>query len=236
MKVTSGNKNKPYHASPRRNGYDHNKGTFANSDRERCGTDDDKGPQWEPQSEYENRSSAGPHRRFRSRQLSNRSTGSDSDNRSNQSARSKGSDRSHVRERYGQDSPTQVRRDRGGSAVKQQRSQRLRNITRKIAALPTQNIKPSDYRFKDMTHPRLPIRSLEENCSHVNQYRRWVNDKPTRSTEVADKMLDWIDHFEVYSKNSTQHHRFCQCYLMILSIFKFGRRNVMSNNYNYLFR
>ena len=75
-------------------------------------------------------------------------------------------------------------------------SERLRQITRKIAALPTQNIKQSDHRFKDMTHPRLPIRSLEENCSHVNQYRRWVNDKPTRSTEVADKMLQWVDHFE----------------------------------------
>ena len=47
-----------------------------------------------------------------------------------------------------------------------------------------------------MTHPVLPIRSLKENCSHVNQFRRWVNDVPTRSTKIADNMLEWVLHFE----------------------------------------
>ena len=102
LKVMSGNIAKPYNVLPRRNGYDHTKGTFANSDREQCGTDDDKGPQWEPISEYENRSIKGPQRgtmmRYRSRNMSDRS-GSDSDNRSNQSARSKGSNQSLMQER-----------------------------------------------------------------------------------------------------------------------------------------
>ena len=47
-----------------------------------------------------------------------------------------------------------------------------------------------------MTHPVLPIRSLKEDCSHVNQFRRWVNDRPTRSTKVANDMLEWVLHFE----------------------------------------
>ena len=134
--------------------------------------------------------------RYRSRNMSDRSEGSDSDNRSNRSAQSRGSNRSHMRERYGRDSPTQIRRDRGGNAVRQQPSQRLLQITKKIAAVPTQNIKPSEHRFKNMTHPILPIRSIEENCSQVNQFRQWVNDRTTRSTEAADDMLDWVLHFE----------------------------------------
>ena len=76
------------------------------------------------------------------------------------------------------------------------RTQRLLQITEKIAAVPTQSIKPYEHRFKNMTHPVLPIRSLKENCSHVNQFRRWVNDRPTRSTKVADDMLEWVLHFE----------------------------------------
>ena len=122
--------------------------------------------------------------------------GSDSDNRSNRSARSKGSSRSHARERYGRDNPTQVRGDREGRTVRRQRSERLRQIAKRIADQPTQNIKQSDQRFKNASHPRLPIRSLEENCSHVKQYRRWVNDEPTRSTEKVDDILRWMDHFE----------------------------------------
>ena len=108
-----------------------------------------------------------------------------------------------MREQYGQESPAQIRRDRGGSAVRQKGSQRLLQITRKIAAVWTQNMKPSDHRFKNMTHSTLPIRSIEENCSHVNQYRRWINDSPPRGTKVANKMLDWVLHFEA-SKEDPQ--------------------------------
>ena len=76
------------------------------------------------------------------------------------------------------------------------RQQRLLQIREKIAAVPTQSIKPYEHRFKNMTHPVLPIRSLKENCSHINQLRRWVNDRPPRSTQVADDMLKWVLHFE----------------------------------------
>ena len=76
------------------------------------------------------------------------------------------------------------------------RTQQLLQITEKIAAVPTQSIQPHEHRFKNMTHPVLPIRSLKENCSHVNQFRRWVNDVPTRSTKIADNMLEWVLHFE----------------------------------------
>ena len=47
-----------------------------------------------------------------------------------------------------------------------------------------------------MTHSILPIRSLRENCTHVNQFRRWVNDSPPRGTKVAGNMLEWVLHFE----------------------------------------
>ena len=76
------------------------------------------------------------------------------------------------------------------------RQQRLLQIKEKIKAVQTQRIKPYEHRFKNMTHPVLPIRSLKENCSHVNQLRRWVNDRPPRSTKVADDMLEWVLHFE----------------------------------------
>ena len=76
------------------------------------------------------------------------------------------------------------------------RQQQLLQITEKIAAVPTQSIKPYEHRFKNMTHPVLPIRSLRENCTHVNQFRRWVNDSPPRGTKVASNMIEWILHFE----------------------------------------
>ena len=53
-----------------------------------------------------------------------------------------------------------------------------------------------DYRFKDMSHIKLPVRSLRENCTHVNQLRRWIDDHPPRESEVANKMLEWVLHFE----------------------------------------
>ena len=150
--------------------------------------DDDRRPQGDPTSEYENRDNTGPHRRSRPRNR-NRSTGSESNGRANRSTRNR--DRS--KKRYRQDSPTQTRRGRGWTTYRQQR---LLQITESIACVPTQNIKKSDERFKNMTHSVLPIRSVEENCSHVNQLRRWINDRPTRGTQMADDMLKWVLHFE----------------------------------------
>ena len=131
------------------------------------------------------------------------------DNRSYQSTRSRGSNRNHdhVRERYGQDSPTQVQRDGGGSEIERRRSQKLRSLTRKIAAIQPRKIKPSHYRFKNKTHPRLPVRSLEEDCSHINQYLRWVDDKPTRSTAVQDTMLEWAHHFDAPKGRPNIYHK-----------------------------
>ena len=111
----------------------------------------------------------------RSRHLinrSNRSTGRDSDGLSSRSKWSKESDQ--TRKRYGQESPTQTLRGRGGWTNRQQR---LLEIMEKIAVVPTQEITPYEHRFKNMTHPVLPIRSLKEDCSHVNQFRQWVFDR-----------------------------------------------------------
>ena len=115
VKVVYENRSKPYNASSRQYGHniDH-KGSSAKSGRERSGlTDDDRRPQWDSTLEYENRDNTGPYRRFqpRSRHLSNRSTGSNSDGRSNRSKRNRESDQ--TKERYGQESLAQTRRDRG---------------------------------------------------------------------------------------------------------------------------
>ena len=124
VKVVSEYKAKPYHALPRQYGYGH-KGTPAKSNRERSGLpDDDRRPQWDPMSEYENRDNTGPHRRSRPRNR-NRSTGSKSDGRANRSMQNR--DRS--RKRNGQDNPTQTQRGRGWTAYRQQR---LLQITESI--------------------------------------------------------------------------------------------------------
>ena len=65
-----------------------------------------------------------------------------------------------------------------------------------IAELPNQIMRPSDYKFQGRSHPRLPIRSLDEGCSHAEHYRHWVNDMPTRRSERLDEMVGWMDHFE----------------------------------------
>ena len=77
-------------------------------------------------------------------------------------------------------------------------------IREKIAIVATQEVTQYEHdKFKDMTHKILPVRSLEENCTHVNQYRRWINDNPPRGTKVASKMLEWVLHFEA-SKEDPQ--------------------------------
>ena len=122
VKAVCENKSKPYNASPRQYGYDH-KGTSAKSDRERSGLpDDDRRPQWDSTLEYEHRDNTGPHRRFRlrNRHLSKGSTGSDSDGPSNCSTRNRDRESDQTRERYGQENPTQIRRDRGGGMNRQQ--------------------------------------------------------------------------------------------------------------------
>ena len=72
----------------------------------------------------------------------------------------------------------------------------LLEIRERVANIPMQETTEYDYRFKNMSHATLPVRSLEENCTHVNQYRRWIDDNPPRESEMADNMLAWVLHFE----------------------------------------
>ena len=66
----------------------------------------------------------------------------------------------------------------------------------RIAQLPTQKMKETDYQFEGQVHPRLPIRSLDEDCSSAEKYWRWVNDRPTRGSEKIKEIVRWMDHFE----------------------------------------
>ena len=66
----------------------------------------------------------------------------------------------------------------------------------RIAQLPTQKMKETDYQFEGQVHPRLPIRSLDEDCSSAEKYRRWVNDRPTRGSEKINEMNHWINHYQ----------------------------------------
>ena len=88
----------------------------------------------------------------------------------------------------------QTRRGGRGDA---HRRRRLMEIRERIASVPMQEATDYDnYRFKNMSHITLPVRSLRENCTHVNQLRRWIDDHPPRESEVANKMLEWVLHFE----------------------------------------
>ena len=66
----------------------------------------------------------------------------------------------------------------------------------KTTQLPTQIMHHSDHQFIGQSHPQLPIGSLNERCSYAKQYRRWVNEMSTRTTERLDEMDRWISHFE----------------------------------------
>ena len=118
---------------------------------------------------------------------------SNNGNRSNQSAQNKWSDQSHNRQtHYRQEKPT---RGRESSADQRERS-RYNKLMTLIAQLPSQIMWPFDYQFQGKLHPRLPIRSLDEGCSHAEQYRRWINDIPTRRSERLKEMVRWMYHFE----------------------------------------
>ena len=188
VKVVHDNRSKPYDAPSRQYGHntDH-KGSSVKSDRERSGLpDDDRRSQWDATLDYENRGNTGPHRRSRSR---NRHKSSESDGRSSQSRRSK-----ETRKRYEHNNPTQTRRGGGGDMNRRRRL--LLEIRERVANIPMQETTEYDYRFKNMSHATLPVRSLKENCTHVNQYRRYIDDNPPRESEVADNMLAWVLHFE----------------------------------------
>ena len=192
--VQNDNRSKPYTTSSRQYGHntDHT-GSSAKLDRERSGLpDDDRRSQWDPTLDYENRDSTGPHRQSRSRSRhKSGSTVSESDGRSSHGKRSKGNE---TRRRYEHSNPMQTRRSGRGDM---HRRRRLMEIRERIASVPMQEATDYDnYRFKDMSHITLPVRSLRENCTHVNQLRRWIDDHPPRESGVANKMLEWILHFE----------------------------------------
>ena len=66
----------------------------------------------------------------------------------------------------------------------------------KTTQLPTQIMHHSDHQFIGQSHPRLPIRSLDERCSYTKQYPWWVSKMPIRGTERLDEMDRWVNHFE----------------------------------------
>ena len=122
------------------------------TNRGRRGSDDDRGPLWDPKRVNRNlhtnglQRRPGTHYRLRTeskRNLSqNESDRSNSGNRSNQSAQSKWSDQSHNRQtHYGQENPT---RGRESSADQRERS-RYNELMTRIAQLPSQIMRPFDY-------------------------------------------------------------------------------------------
>ena len=93
-------------------------------------------------------------------------------------------------------SPTQPERGRDSSVDERTQMRRGRRVAETLASLPTQRIRHFDLKFKGASHDRLPIRSLDERCTAAEQYRRWVDDEPTRGTELLPKLNRWITHFE----------------------------------------
>ena len=71
-----------------------------------------------------------------------------------------------------------------------------RKVVDILTGLPAQPVHPSDHQFNNASHPRLPIPSLAERCTHAEQHRRWINDKGCRQTEILDDYNRWTRHFE----------------------------------------
>ena len=68
-----------------------------------------------------------------------------------------------------------------------------RDLMRGQAPLPPST--PSS--FKGLSHPTLPICSILEPGTPAEQYRKWVNKIPPRSTEIRLMIERWIEHFKL---------------------------------------
>ena len=53
-------------------------------------------------------------------------------------------------------------------------------------------------------YPYLPIRSLGEPGTPVEQHKRWINDEPYRETEVKTEKKRWIKHFRRNKRSRAQ--------------------------------
>ena len=76
-----------------------------------------------------------------------------------------------------------------------------RHVAKTIANMPTQIVRHRDHQYKGASHSRLPIHSLAKDCTHAEQHRRWIDDSPTRSTEILPEINLWIKHFEAARTN-----------------------------------
>jgi hypothetical protein len=52
--------------------------------------------------------------------------------------------------------------------------------------------------FKDKEHKSLPIRSINEPGSPVEQHQKWLNDNPLRIHQARHMIDTWTDHFKPY--------------------------------------
>ena len=105
------------------------------------------------------------------------------------------------RSRSARSSPLQTERDREDSTERRGMLRRGRRVQEKLAVMPTQKTHHQDLRYNGVSHESLPIRSLSEKCTAAEQHRRWVNDSPTRSTEILPEINRWINHFKAAEHN-----------------------------------
>jgi hypothetical protein len=48
-----------------------------------------------------------------------------------------------------------------------------------------------------MSHPYLPIRSLFEPGSPVEQYKKWLSENPLRIHQIRTEIDKWREHFKL---------------------------------------
>ena len=53
-------------------------------------------------------------------------------------------------------------------------------------------------------YPYLPIRSINEPGTPIEQHRKWINNEPCRETEVEAEKKRWINHFRQTKKSPAQ--------------------------------
>ena len=172
--VLGGDNATHYNPIPWWSRYKQKKGTLAKSDCERRRNGYNRGAHWEPRSDNEQSS------------RTNRYRGPQREPEEQDRSRTR-SERSTLK---------QTKRGRESSTEERAWMRKRRHAAKCLADLPTQIKHPSNHQYKGKSHPRLPICSLAERCTHAEQHRRWLDNMPTRGMEVLDKTDRWIKHFK----------------------------------------
>ena len=108
----------------------------------------------------------------------------------------------HARDQEDQtEKATDRKRERSASTIndKPRKPQRKENDTNVPGSLERTHDRTDcdSSRFQGLTHPYLPIRSLLEPGSPVEQYKKWLSENPLRIHQIRPEIDKWREHFKL---------------------------------------